>query len=300
MKHPSVIWTAEFSDPLSYSTDGQKVQGTIPLEWLKEKGFITAMEEAGISLDLSEDSYFSWCEIITSFFADKLIFTNQNQLEYMLSYIKGERLKEIIVEKAIISHHPSPKEWYQRLKNQNPFIERRKEKASKEKIRIGYFGSFYKERNLNGLLTSIKELPDEDREKITLEIYSVGNKDAYQVASELELTDTIICKPPLSYPDFLKSLELFDILLINDISTETHEINPYLPSKLSDYAASPVPILALYDTDSPLSKSTIPKYKACITKPEEAEQNITAALYEIIKAMDPLEKEKDPSELLTH
>jgi hypothetical protein len=60
-----------------------------------------------------------------------------------------------------------------------------------------------------------------------------------------------------------------DILIINDATTDK-KINPYLPSKLSDYIGSGKDIWALYEKGSILSSKSNIKYCSELNNIEES------------------------------
>ena len=68
------------------------------------------------------------------------------------------------------------------------------------------------------------------------------------------LKSNVVVNKILHYFDFLAVSRKFDALVVNDAQTKTFKwINPYLPSKLSDYKGSGSPIWALFEEGSELS-----------------------------------------------
>jgi len=60
--------------------------------------------------------------------------------------------------------------------------------------------------------------------------------------------------PKLEFLDFLSSLEDYDVLIVNDAYTADYfPINPYRPSKISDYQGSKTPVWAVVEPGSSLS-----------------------------------------------
>jgi hypothetical protein len=58
--------------------------------------------------------------------------------------------------------------------------------------------------------------------------------------------------------EFLNLTTLFDVLLVNDAATaQHHAVNPYLPSKISDYRGSGTPIWAICEPGSILSTQPV-------------------------------------------
>src|SRR5699024_2504126 len=65
----------------------------------------------------------------------------------------------------------------------------------------------------------------------------------------------IIINPLVPYFEFLNLTNAFDILLVFDtITKDIKNINPYLPSKYSDYKGSDSIVMAVTENDSVLSK----------------------------------------------
>ena len=81
----------------------------------------------------------------------------------------------------------------------------------------------------------------------------------------LKISDNLIIEKPLNYFEFLNATTKFDILLINDTITKGNfKVNPFLPSKYSDYIGSGSDIWGICEDDSILSKKEF-KYKSSMT-----------------------------------
>ena len=93
------------------------------------------------------------------------------------------------------------------------------------------------------------------------------------------LEENIILRKPLRYFEFLNATTQFDVLLINDtITKDFYKINPYLPSKLSDYKGSLIDIWAIYENGSVLSTQDV-RYKSSMTDYTQS----TKVLVDILK-----------------
>ena len=80
----------------------------------------------------------------------------------------------------------------------------------------------------------------------------------------MDFKNHFIVKKPFDYFKFLNATTQFDILIVNDVITnDNFKINPYLPSKVSDYLNSGSDIWAFYENKSTLSKMNF-KYKSRI------------------------------------
>lgn len=67
-------------------------------------------------------------------------------------------------------------------------------------------------------------------------------------------TGAVRAHPFVGFLDFLALSTRMDVLLINDAVTKgTFEVNPFLPSKWSDYLGSGRPIWGIVEPGSPLS-----------------------------------------------
>ena len=84
-----------------------------------------------------------------------------------------------------------------------------------------------------------------------------------RATSDLKIKDNIIINKSRSFLDFLNLTTKFDVLIVTDANTEDYfEINPYLPSKLSDYIGSGSDIWGICELGSILDSNEIIKYKS--------------------------------------
>lgn len=248
IEYPETLWTAEFSDPLRFDVEGNPRQGEL-----------TEDSDSSLFLDLVKSQSPSALEILTIFdlvesvtmiLADELVFTNGNQLNYMLSkYPKV--FAEMARKKAIIREHPSPREAdYQVVKAEPGF--------SANRINIAYFGAFYVNRGLGDVFTALRNLRADDQRKVALHIYCNDTVEAMGQVVDWGLSGIVMVHPYLPYLQFLNATTQADVLLVNDIKRSgSMEINPFLPSKYSDYRASGTRIWAILDNESPLSKKEV-------------------------------------------
>lgn len=233
-KYPDTIWYAEFSDPIYMGTEG------------KER-IVSA-----VGIDNIDEHFYKNIEIDVVKNADIVIFTNQNQKEYMFS--KNDELKQYENKKLYVWNHPIINKNYAKIvPSQVEFND--------SKINIGYFGTFYANRNHSELL----RLLDDDR----IDVYLFTN-----VTDELLGLQTVYSN--LKIHDMVSSLEALNIIskmdycYLNDIDF-VDTPNPYLPSKLADYLVSAKKIIALIKEGSPLTqikderiiKTFLIDYKLC-------------------------------------
>ena len=130
---------------------------------------------------------------------------------------------------------------------------------------MAYFGSdYYGKRNFESLFYALESLNHEYKDKIRLYIFINDKKLIKRLASSLAVKNNIKIKKPLEYLEFLNATTKFDVLIVNDLLThDNFDVNPYLPSKLSDYLGSQSDIWAISEPGSSLSKYDA-KYKSDI------------------------------------
>lgn len=249
-KNKNIKWIAEFSDPVLYDIKNKvreskitsqlymnKLKKDVPDNWKK---YIT-------------NNLFDLTEIIPFIFADELIFTNNNQMITMINRIQEEELRQEIIKKATIKPHPTlSKNYYD--------IEPTLLELDKEKFNIGYFGNFYETRGLKEvyeLMNKPNLISHLNNSKKQLH-FSVFTNDVSLAKSLLDtsnISENIDINHSLPYFEFLNAMNKFDALIVMDAHTKEYKsLNPYLPSKLSDYLGSNAQIIAFTENDSPLDK----------------------------------------------
>lgn len=225
---PNVKWIAEFSDPVYMGTDN------------KERGYAKLYEH--------EDSHLNdfWRNIELSVFqyADLIIFTNHNQREYMLG-AHANLDADYIISKSIILAHPVLPGIFTKTLASNY-------KCDLNKINIGYFGTFYKNRGQTDLLKLLAN------DEVVLHVFTPGGQSDLSRDVAEKYKGKIYFNDVLNYFEFLSIASKFDYLYLSDIDFEG-AINPYLPSKYADYITTGVDILAGVFPESPLSQEIHPK-----------------------------------------
>lgn len=248
---PNMRWTAEFSDPMVFDILSKPRLGAMDMDWVTEVGIADAISGRGYPV-LDSDRLMEWCEYIAYVLADEVVFTNINQREYMLSQPWISKLRRRIEDKSVISPHPTlPPNYYEHMTDD--WI------VSTDHINIAYFGSFYKTRGLGEVLDALATLSGSIRDRIRVDIYTAMNAElqAYIVKLGLDLNVRIL--PPLPFFTFLSRCRLYNFLLANDAATDgIKPLNPYLPSKISDYLGAGRAIWALVEKGSPLSQVRLP------------------------------------------
>lgn len=255
-KNPDTYWKAEFSDPLLHDIDNKI--NTKKKHKIDDKEFFShinrEIQELG-DFPLLENlsSTFFTIEYLTFLFADEIVFTNANQRDLMLKQFPID-LTDYVFKKSTISPHPSlPGQYYHKSESD---VE-----LDSECINIAYFGEwYYGKRHFESIFYALDSLNHKFKDKIRFYIFISNEK----LLNDLKVSDNIIVKKPLDYLTFLNATTKFDILLVNDLSTkDSWQLNPYLPSKVSDYMGSTSDIWAITEKGSSLDLMDL-KYKSDI------------------------------------
>lgn len=249
LHNPSVTWVAEFSDPVSRDVTGAE-RGT-PIQ---DGPFLDAvydeLQKRGLPA-LDSDNLMAWCEYLAYTLADRIVFTNENQLEYMLSYCPVPELVPIVRAKAVVSPHPSlPPRFYSMSEQTYPL--------DPSAAHLAYFGNFYATRGLGDLLNALAGLDEPTRSKLRLHVFT-GNADTLREhVKSLGIEANVHINPYVRFLAFLNLTTKFDCLIVNDaLTADSHTKNPYLPSKWSDYKGSGRPVWGLVEAGSPLSNQPL-------------------------------------------
>lgn len=254
LHNPKTKWIAEFSDPIILDIEGKERFAKIDDDQFVKTANKLIRKNFRLPKVKSNNLFF-WCEYLPYIYADELIFTNENQFNYMMDNFPIHSVRKMIEQKAKIKPHPSlPKEYYQ--------IRSSHYKVDQEKINVAYFGNFYKTRDLNDLFLGLEGLSEVERKKLTLHIFTANPEDLKLQLSGKNINDCIKVNPYVDYMEFLHLTTIFDCLVVNDANTKQYKsINPYLPSKLSDYLGSGADIWGIYEKDSILSSYSL-SYKS--------------------------------------
>lgn len=247
IRRPEVYWRAEFSDPLRYDISHQPRNARMKPGAIARE-FRAAMAVRGV-VTPRDNLLFEWCELLAYAMADEIVFTNENQRDYMLGYCEDRALAERALSVSQVSHHPTPPERFYHLVESSY-------RMDPERIHVGYFGQLYVSRTLTEVTDALRRLDDRDRARVQFHIFT---SDPEQLSTELSkagLDDVVVATGYRPYLEFLNLTTQFDALIVNDAATRAHHpVNPYLPSKLSDYLGSGTPIWAISEPGSVLSRT---------------------------------------------
>ena len=248
LTRPELHWTAEFSDPLSRGVDGKVRRAGFPQGGLRRR-FAARIEAAGFAPP-SSDNAFEWLEHLAYALADEIIFTNDNQLEVMTSFIADD-LAARVREHAVVRPHPTlPPEFYSLTDPSYPL--------EPDVRHIGYFGRFYASRGLDAVLDGLGTLPVRLREQLRLHVFSPQDEEVAAQVAARGLERWVRSSGSVPYLDSMALSSRMDVLLINDAITRgVFPVNPYLPSKWSDYRGSGRPVWGLVEPGSPLDRQPL-------------------------------------------
>jgi hypothetical protein len=245
LERPDLHWRAELSDPLLYD-----IQARVRGREMEEGDTVLRLREGMVSAGFTPPTgllLFEWCERLVYALADEIVFTNENQREYMLGYCADPVVAQRAWDVSSASHHPTlPADFY-RMADADLELE-------PGVAHLAYFGVFYPTRGLTEVTDALAMLTPDERARIRLSVFTSAPADVAAQVAEAGLDDVIRVSGYRPFLSFLKLTTLFDVLLVNDAATSgLHRINPYLPSKLSDYLGSGTPIWAITEAGSVLS-----------------------------------------------
>lgn len=250
---PNVKWTAEFSDPVIYDTEGKIRESKI-----NDQKFIEKLNQLLLDKGISEyngNNLFFLCEYIPYVFADEIIFTNENQKKFMINKFPINEIKENIEKKSKIKRHPTLEKKFYNLVESEYLLDN-------NFINLAYFGRDYETRNLRDIFLAIYGLNNKLKDKCKIHFFT-SDVDSFKesmICSPIE--ENIIVNKYVNFLEFLNLTTKFDCLIVNDAKKE-EGTNPYLPSKLSDYLGSNTDIWIIYEEGSTMSKFDV-KYRSIL------------------------------------
>lgn len=245
VRHPELYWVAEFSDPMRHDVLGRarvtEMGESVELEEIRQ-GLVSRHPSLR-----SDRNLWSWAEDVCFALADKILFTNGNQQELMIR-CAPEAFQQRIREIGEVSPHPTLPETFYRLEESNYVL-------PEDRINIGYFGVFYPSRGIGELAQAFRAIPDEFRRLCQLHIFTDKPEDYRGEIEDLIRSGQLRLSGYVPYFEFLNLASRLDWLVVADArASEVHGINPYLPSKYSDYLGSGTRILGLVEPGSALDE----------------------------------------------
>jgi poly(ribitol-phosphate) beta-N-acetylglucosaminyltransferase len=175
----------------------------------------------------------------------------------MITKFPYPEIFDVIEKKSRINRHYTLEKEYYNVKESNYPLDDRN-------VNIAYFGAFYETRNLEEIYCALYALNKDYQGKCKLHIFTSNVKDFQESMDCSPIRNKLKINHYVSFFEFLNLTTKFDCLIVNDAHTKEYkEINPYLPSKLSDYLGSGTDIWIIYEDGSAMSKHDA-KYKSIL------------------------------------
>ncbi|ARJ51496.1 hypothetical protein [Staphylococcus lutrae] len=244
LEQPEIYWRAEFSDPLHTT-----VTSDLRYAPIQDASYIDSVKQRLHRewRPLVDDNVFNVCELLALSHADELIFTNEHQLKYMIERF-DEKMKQSIQSRAVISRHPIPRPHdYKKVNTHYPL--------DPDLIHLGYFGNFYATRGFNEIELVCKYLEAKGETAFKIHCFTNIRGNIKNIYRNSDFKDYIVLHPLVGYFEFLNITQKFDGLLLFDAhTTGIKTINPYVPSKLSDYKGSGKKVWAFVEEGSTMAQ----------------------------------------------
>lgn len=233
-KYPNIKWRASFSDPIKNSPYKKDPD-------LKNRSIFYRVAFHVGSFIYMNNRY----EEVAIKNADELIFICEEQRDFTLKqYPDGNKY----LSKCKIEPLTYIPEWkmYKDLMNAP--------KVGNTPKQAVHLGRLYGLRKIDNFLLALKELKEEDKDlakKIVFHQYSEIQPYDIKKIKEYNLEDVFIVHPKVSYEESINIMKNADILVLFDTIMENEEIQPYLPSKITEYLLLNKPILGVCGDNSP-------------------------------------------------
>ena len=103
------------------------------------------------------------------------------------------------------------------------------------------------------------DLPQHLQEKLEFHVFCDDPRTLRAFAASNAPAFGLRVNDYVPYLEFLAITHKLDVLLVNDMTVQpgSFAVNPFLPSKYSDYAGSGVPVWGIVTPDSPLSAQVL-------------------------------------------
>ena len=248
-RNPNIKWIAEFSDPMRFDVEGKPRMGELSRNRVTR--YLRNCLRGTNFADLKLKSHFDLVEMVTFAFADSIIFTNSNQRKVMLDAYP-QHIRSQVMNKSSIRPHPTLDKKAYYLQNVDYPVE-------DGVLNIAYFGTFYANRGVGDLVKAISLQDADIRRRIKLHLFSSTKTAFSEELHSLRDSGNVIINEPVPYLKFLNLCTKFDLLLLVDADSRNSQygLNPFLPSKLSDYRGSGTPILSLVEPGSSLDSLSL-------------------------------------------
>lgn len=267
IKHPAVKWEAEFSDPMRWDANG-KSRSAGPARGPVAKKLERGIKAFGWRSELNtscRDDHFAFTELATLAIADEVVFTNQNQMDLILSSYSAA-FGEMVRAKSTVQPQPTPPSEAYKSVAVDLHLDR-------GKVNLAYFGNFYANRGLGDYAEALNCVSPEVAKNIVLHVFSDGSFESEM--KQLLGSGRVVHHDPMNYLEFLAACKQFDALVVVDTDTvgTPYEKNPFLPSKLSDYLGSDTPVWSMIEQNSPLAAVST-QYVSRLGYPRQAAEQL--------------------------
>lgn len=238
-------WVAEFSDPVRHDVAGR--MRTAPIDEGDE--LLTTLAAAVRAQGLeppSDENLFSWTEVLAFALADRIVFTNDLQMQFMLEHTAPE-LATRVRERAVVQPHPTLGPDFYDATDPSYGLDR-------QFVNIAFFGTFYVTRGLGSVLDGLEAISAQHGDRIRLHVFCPAPDALRESIGSRPAAKMVVANHYVGYLDFLALTTRFDVLLVNDAEVrDVHGVNPYLPSKWSDYRGSGTRVWGIVEEGSVLS-----------------------------------------------
>lgn len=271
IKYPNVKWIAIFDDPIMYDEKGGLRRTSVV-----DSGYLGKvnglLHQQGFPKHEEGDLLFL-CEYLPYAFADEVVFSNENQRRFMIGKFPYQEISDIIEKKSRIERHPIPREDFYNL------VESEYE-LDDSFVNLAYFGSFYETRNLDDVFIALYTLDYDVRIKCRIHFFTSDPEGFKEHMECVPVNAHIEVNSYVNYFEFLDLTTRFDCLIVNDADTREYmDVNPYVPSKLSDYLGSGTDIWIIYEEGSVMSKYDV-KYKSVLNDIKSTRKTLQQIIFD--------------------
>ena len=226
-----IKWFASFSDPIS---------NNLYIEEFKKGKFKTKILYYLLKMVSYRDEY----QNKSLEYSDYLIFISDALKNHYINGNKEYNKKSIIYPITYVKEWPN----YQKLTE----VSKNKDDLKDNKIVFAHFGNIYGLRKIDKFLEALNELIKEKKiDPKKIEIHQYGDVDKNQI-NLFKDSEVLFVHDRIDYDKCIELMKKSDVLLIFDTIVDENEIQPFLPSKITDYLLTNKPIFAVTTKNSPL------------------------------------------------
>lgn len=243
LRHPEVLWKAEFSYPPSGDDQDRTSRTDISPGGLVRR-LAAGIAAAGGSAPASMDRH-EWCEAATFALADEFVFVSERQRDLVVAGCHDPALGSRARDRSTVSCHPTlPREFY-RLGEGRPL--------PVDRVNIGFFGDSSGGRALSPVLEAFALLPGEVASRLLLHTFTPSPEDLSREAVRAGVGEYVRTSPAVGYFEFLTLADAMDLLLVPD-PVLSGSPEAFVPSTWSDLKGCATPIWAVVQEGSSLDE----------------------------------------------